>query len=59
MAYLSCSHCGLSIRSRNPLTDRHYCPRCRAKGEIVQLTRAPLPLRLPQHPSPTDVPAPQ
>ncbi|HEY2593177.1 MAG TPA: hypothetical protein VGK33_04685 [Chloroflexota bacterium] len=46
--YLNCSNCGLSIRSRNPLTDRAYCPRCRARGRAVPLLRAPLPLRLLQ-----------
>ena len=45
MAYLKCSHCGLSVRSRNPLTDHHYCPRCRARGRLVALLRSPLPPR--------------
>ena len=49
MAYLSCHRCGLSIRSRNPLTDRHFCPRCRARGRIVALVRSSLPaLRTPR-----------
>jgi hypothetical protein len=43
--YLNCRECGLSIRSRNPLTDRAYCPRCRARGHIEPLFRTPLPLR--------------
>ena len=46
MPYLNCSDCGLSIRSRDPLSDRGYCPRCRARGRAVPLLRAPLPLRL-------------
>ncbi|HEY2317537.1 MAG TPA: hypothetical protein VGH67_04520 [Solirubrobacteraceae bacterium] len=50
MAYLNCSRCGLSIRSRNPLTDRQYCPRCRARGRAVALLRSPLPPRRPQRP---------
>jgi len=45
VAYLNCRNCGLSIRSRNPLTDRTYCPRCRARGHIEPLLRTPLPLR--------------
>lgn len=45
VAYLNCRECGLSIRSRNPLTDRAYCPRCRARGRVEPLLRAPLPLR--------------
>jgi hypothetical protein len=44
--YLRCHECGLSIRSRNPLTDRTYCPRCRARGRVEPLLRTPLPLRL-------------
>jgi hypothetical protein len=50
--YLNCGHCGLSIRSRNPLTDREFCPRCRARGHEEPLIRAPLPLRqlrIPPH----------
>jgi hypothetical protein len=43
--YLNCRECGLSIRSQNPLTDRAYCPRCRARGHIEPLFRTPLPLR--------------
>jgi hypothetical protein len=46
VAYLNCSDCGLSIRSQNPLTDRAYCPRCRAQGRAVPLLRAALPLHL-------------
>ena len=46
MPYLNCKACGLSIRSRNPLTDRAYCPRCRARGKTVPFLRAPVPLRL-------------
>lgn len=45
VAYLNCRNCGLSIRSRNPLTERTYCPRCRARGRIEPLLRTPLPLR--------------
>jgi hypothetical protein len=51
MTYLTCNHCGLSVRSRNPLTDRQYCPRCRARGRTVLLARSPLPQRRPQRPS--------
>ena len=45
VAYLNCRACGLSIRSRNPLTERAYCPRCRARGRIEPLLRSPVPLR--------------
>ncbi len=58
--YLNCRECGLSIRSRDPLTDRTFCPRCRARGRREALIRAPLPLRLMRHPSDlhtTDTPA--
>ena len=48
MPYLNCRKCGLSVRSRNPLTDRAYCPRCRARGRVEPLLRAPLPLRRQQ-----------
>jgi hypothetical protein len=47
--YLNCGWCGLSIRSRNPLTERAYCPRCRARGRAEPLERSPLPLhRMPR-----------
>ena len=26
--YLKCFDCGLSVRSRSPVTDPHFCPRC-------------------------------
>ncbi len=51
MPYLNCRECGLSIRSRNPLTDRAYCPRCRARGHAEPLFRTPLPPRLLPQPS--------
>jgi hypothetical protein len=56
--YLNCRECGLSIRSRNPLTERAYCPRCRARGRIEPLVRTPLPLRqlqLHQQCQPADI----
>ena len=28
MPYLKCFDCGLSVRSRSPVTDPHFCPRC-------------------------------
>ncbi|HTU97433.1 MAG TPA: hypothetical protein VMF14_16420 [Solirubrobacteraceae bacterium] len=39
VTYLSCPRCGLSVRSRNPLTDRAYCPRCGARGLAEPLVR--------------------
>jgi hypothetical protein len=41
--YLGCRACGLSVRSRNPLTERAYCPRCGARGRFEPLVRSPQP----------------
>jgi hypothetical protein len=44
--YLSCRACGLSVRSRNPLTERAYCPRCSARGRVEPLLHSALPPHL-------------
>lgn len=45
MAYLSCARCGYSRRSRDPLRDPHYCPRCSARGHVQPLVRSQTPVR--------------
>jgi hypothetical protein len=45
MTYLDCTHCGLSVLSRDPLTDRVHCPRCQARGCARPLVRSSLPRR--------------
>jgi hypothetical protein len=45
MPQLECTQCGLSVRSRGPFNDRHFCPRCLARG-----LRHPFRLRLNRAP---------